>query len=159
MMRLMMLACTVVGMHSDTDSPRSDSGRRPLQANCAYLLSDYKGKEGGAIAFVPGSHKLPSGPWLPDQMVPDKIGAVPVVAPFGSLVVWNGATWHGSYAKKTPGIRVNLTLYHCAANAMTQERYRETVTDELLDKYGEEFAVLMGQATHNGWQAEGPTCE
>ena len=42
---------------------------------------------------------------------------------------------------------------------MTQERYRETVTDELLEKYGEEFAVLMGQATHNGWQAEGPTCE
>ena len=84
---------TPLPLHADTTNPGSNY---PTHANCAYLLSDYRGRAGGSTCFVPGSHRLESGPWSPEQSDPNAIGAVPIEAPFGSLLVWHGAVWHGA---------------------------------------------------------------
>ena len=141
-------------LHSD--SFINQTQKLPTNANCAYCLSNYEGREGGSICFVPGSHKFGNRP-LNDQVDPIKMGAIPVIAPFGSLICWNGNTWHGAYNKITPGLRVNLTLFHCSPSIVTQERYRETVTDEMLERNGKEFAIVMGQYNHWGFQEEGPS--
>eukprot|EP01043_Picozoa_sp_COSAG02_P069036 COSAG02_NODE_11676_length_1676_cov_1.033608_2_plen_173_part_00 len=75
--------------------------------------------------------------------------AVPVEAPFGSLVLFHGNVWcvhseqtafmvvinplqsiaawigcrHGAYPKVTEGLRVNLTTYYCGSHFKPQEGY------------------------------------
>ena len=39
---------------------------------------------------------------------------------------------------------------------VTEEPYRQTVSDELLASHPPEFATLMGQRIFNGWAREGP---
>merc|ERR1711920_1160304 len=145
-------------MHSD-NLFQAGTQMMPSNANAAFLLSDYDGLEGGAICFVPGSHRIGVGPWKPEHVDPHKCGAVPVVAKAGSLAVWHGNTWHGAYNKTSLGLRVNLTLFHCQPAVVTQERYRETVTQEMLARNSEDFAVVMGQKNHWGFQSEGPSHE
>src|SRR5512141_3119482 len=77
-------------------------------ANCNYALTDYT-REGGALAMVPGSHRYFRQPTRVELELdgpgrnPD---AVAIEVPAGSAVVWHGNTWHGSFPRKTPGLRI-----------------------------------------------------
>ena len=140
-------------LHSD--SPGTPEGVLPLGhdlvCNSALVLTPYT-RENGALAMVPGSHRLARQP-LPDEGVDD---AVPVEAEVGSLVLWHGGTWHGAFRRTTPGIRLNLTCYHCHRSLKTQERYQSAVTDEMLARRGARFARLLGADDSMGWGKDGP---
>ena len=69
--------------------------------------------------------------------------ATPVEAPAGSMVIWGNHTWHGSYPKKTPGLRMTLQCEYMRRRRQTEEAYRETVTQEALDRNPVRFAGLM----------------
>ena len=141
-----------LGLHSD--SPPDRDGRLPAcsdVANAAYCLTDYT-LENGAIAMVPGSHTYCRQP-LPGEGEDD---AVPVQAEAGSLVVWHGNTWHGAFEKKTDGLRLNVTSYHCHRRLKTQEAYQWRVTQEMLDRNPPEFARLVGADDQMGWDERGP---
>lgn len=141
-----------LGLHSD--SPPDRDGRLPAcsdVANAAYCLTDYT-LENGAIAMVPGSHlycRQPKPGEAEDQ-------AVPVEAEAGSLIAWHGNIWHGAFEKKTDGLRLNVTSYHCHRRLKTQEAYQWRVTQEMLDRNPPEFAKLVGADDHMGWDERGP---
>lgn len=142
-----------LGLHSDT--PRTLSGGLPETCNdvvnSALCLTDYS-LENGAIAFVPGSHKLcrfPEAGEMADQ-------AVPVEAPAGSLIFFNGNVWHGAFPKQTDGLRLTVTTYICHQRLKTQEQYQWRVPREMLERNDAEFAKLLGAADAMGWCAEGP---
>ena len=141
-----------LGLHSD--SPPDRDGRLPPcsdVANATYCLTDYT-HENGAIAMVPGSHlycRLPKPGEAEDQ-------AVPVEAEAGSLIAWHGNIWHGAFEKKTDGLRLNVTSYHCHRRLKTQEAYQWRVTQEMLDRNPPEFAKLVGADDHMGWDEKGP---
>ena len=88
-----------LGLHSDT-RPSTPEGLIPNSwfdvSNSTYCLTDYN-KENGAMAMVPGSHRLYRQP-KPGEGV-DK--AIPVEAKAGSLIIFNGGIWHGAFPKKT----------------------------------------------------------
>ena len=141
-----------LGLHSD--SPPDRDGRMPPcsdVANAAYCLTDYT-LDNGAIAMVPGSHHYCRQP-KPGEGEEE---AVPVEAEAGSLIVWHGNTWHGAFEKKTDGLRLNVTSYHCHRRLKTQERYQWHVTQEMIDRNPPEFARLVGADDSMGWDENGP---
>lgn len=116
-----------LGLHSDapgTPEGRLSTGYNAI-CNGAYCLSDYS-EEGGAIAMVPGSHRLGRQPSKGDGVA----DAVPVEAPAGSLIFWKANAWHGAYPRTIDGLRMTITNYFCHRAFKTQERYASAVPDE-----------------------------
>ena len=141
-----------LGLHSDC--PPDRDGRLPPcsdVANATYCLTDYT-LDDGAIAMVPGSHAWCRQP-RPRE---GEDAAVPVEAEAGSLIVWHGNTWHGAFEKKTDGLRLNVTSYHCHRRLKNQENYQWRVTQEMLDRNPPEFARLVGADDQMGWDENGP---
>jgi len=123
-------------------------------ANASWALTDYT-RDSGCLCYVPGSHKLCSPPANPFKDVDfDKAGAVPVEVEQGSLIVWHGNTWHGAYARKNPGLRVNLIHDIRRSYMFPEERYKGHVSQEMLDRNPPRFARLLQQEHPFGW--EGP---
>lgn len=129
-------------------------------ANCNYALTDYT-EEAGALAMVPGSHRYFRQPTRVEVALdganrnPD---AVPIEVPAGSAVVWHGNTWHGSFPRKKPGLRINLSMYFCRQHIEPQENYKDHVPDEVLARHGRDsrLATLLGLDSTYGWRDEGP---
>ena len=127
-------------MHPEPFAPYAE------MCNATWLLSDYS-REEGALAFVPGSHRLCRNPR--DHEAEDQ--AVAVEAPRGSLVMWHGNTWHGSFPRKVPGLRTGLAfeLIRCYLD-------RHHVVDEAATAGAPDaLARLMGRDLVH-WGEEGP---
>ena len=105
-----------LGLHADQMAVPLPWGHAALTANTNWCLTDYS-LEGGAFAYVPGSHKFGARPVQPRaaQM------AVPVEAPSGSLIVFHGATWHGAFPRKIPGMRMSVANYYRHLMITSQE--------------------------------------
>ncbi len=130
------------GIHGDYLDPTSDAlPGWNVNANVHFFLTDYS-KEDGAISFLPGSHRWrrqaspPEAKYWADR-------AHPVTAPAGSAVVWGNHTWHGSYPRTKPGVRMALQCEYMRPRFQPQEPFRETVTQEALDRNPVRFAGLM----------------
>ncbi len=129
-------------------------------ANVNYALTLYS-MEAGALAMVPGSHRLARPP-RPDEMVLGGDATNPKAVSMdlrpGDVVVWHGNTWHGSFARQVPGIRMNLAVYFCRQYVQSQEQHKGVVPDEVLARHAndERFQVLLHQKQPYGWQTEGP---
>ncbi len=129
-------------------------------ANVNYALTPYS-LEAGALAMVPGSHRLARPP-RPDEMVlggPEtNPKAVAMDIQPGDAVVWHGNTWHGSFARHIPGIRMNLAVYFCRQYVQSQEQHKGVVPEDVLARHAdnERFQVLLHQKQPYGWQTEGP---
>lgn len=71
--------------------------------NMTWALTPYT-RDDGCLCVVPGSHKLYRHP-LPGEGIDQRVA---VEAEEGSLIMWGEYTWHGAYARKNAGYRVNL---------------------------------------------------
>jgi hypothetical protein len=147
-------------LHSDTGNGAPDPFTPYSQvANCNFALTDYS-EEKGSLAMVPGSHRHARQPtrWEVGLDGDRRYGhVIPIEVPAGSAIVWHGNTWHGSFPRKVPGLRVNLSCYFCREYIQPQEDYRRNVPEGFLR--GEEdarLARLLGADLVYGWQDEGP---
>ena len=106
------------------------------------LTTDGNRWDDGAISFLPGSHRWRRQASPPEAKYwADRAHAVS--APAGSAVVWGNHTWHGSYPRKNTGIRMALQCEYMRPRFQPQEPYRETVTQQVLDRNPLRFAGLM----------------
>lgn len=142
-----------LGLHADTPVAYPiPVGKDTHTGNSAFLLTDYT-LANGALAMVPGSHRYARQP-RPGEGADS---AIPIEAPMGSLVVWNGNMWHGAFPRTNDGLRLVLTMYFNRAYLYPQEDYRRNVTQEILDANPKRLAVLLGLADPNMWDsADGP---
>lgn len=129
-------------------------------ANVNYALTPYSEKA-GALALVPGSHKLARQPRLEEMTLggakTNRHAIAMDLAP-GDAVVWHGNTWHGSFARELPGIRMNLAVYFNRQYVQTQERHGDVVPEKVLQRHSndERFKTLLGGKQPYGWQLDGP---
>jgi hypothetical protein len=72
--------------------------------------------------------------------------------------VWHGNTWHGSFRREIPGVRVNLAVYFNRQFVQTQEHHKDAVPKDVLLRHDndERFLTLLGGKQPYGWQHEGP---
>ena len=141
-----------LALHSDMQLHPEPFPHYAQHVNATWLLSDYTA-DNGALAFYPGSHRFCRHPRRDETQAPE---AVPVEAPAGSLVLWHGNTWHGSFPRRNPGLRTGLAYDYVRAYIRPSEPYGDDVTDEVLAQHGPRFATLMGKDLPNGWRQEGP---
>lgn len=147
-----------------------------IVANVNYALTPYS-REAGALAMVPGSHRLLRQPTVhenfraargpdgsskaraaDDATWIDPPGAVSMDLNPGDAVVWHGNTWHGSYRRELPGVRMNLAVYFNRQFVQTQERHGDAVPADVLRRHAddERFKILLGAKQAYGWKVEGP---
>jgi hypothetical protein len=88
------------------DVPR-DSADWPL-LGFILMVDDFR-PDNGATRFVPGSHRWPGDPadTVPDLLAEHE-GEVLACGAAGSLLVFNGSTWHGHTANTSSGPRRSL---------------------------------------------------
>ena len=113
-----------LGLHCDQGANPLPWGHRALTANATWCLTEYS-REHGALAYVPGSHRANAHPGAGAAKL-----ARPVVCPRGSVIVWPGATWHGAFPKRTPGLRLNAVAYYRHHAVLPQEVMKVTMRDE-----------------------------
>jgi len=130
-------------------------------ANVNYALVDYT-EEGGALAMVPGSHRYFRQPRTSERQLvgPERNReAIPIEVPAGTAIVWHGNTWHGSFPRKIPGLRINLAVYYSRQYMEVQENLRDHIPPGLLERNGGEdsrMGQLLGLKAFHGWTEEGP---
>ena len=130
-----------LGLHADQGAIPTPWGAVAHTANSTWCLTEYT-LEGGALAWVPGSHREgKSAP--PPERVKD---AIPAEAPKGSVIVWHGATWHGAFPRKEEGLRLGLAVYHRHAATLPQEDVPGQTTEEMVQdcENPEVYRVIAG---------------
>jgi len=129
-------------------------------ANVNYALTPYS-EEAGALGMVPASHRLCRQPRPDEVMLGGDHGnpnAVAMNLEPGDAVVWHGNTWHGSFVRTVPGIRMNLATYFARHYVVTQEKFGEYVPPEVIKRHANNPRMLrlLGQEQGYGWDASGP---
>ena len=144
-----------IPLHADASLP-------PYSAICNinYALTDYT-KEAGCLAIVPGSHKLCRQPNPEESALAgahENPKAVPMEGPAGTAVIWHGNTWHGSYPRSIPGLRLNLAVPNARPFMKVQERYGTELPQSVIDRNSNHprFRELAGLEDSYGWKEEGP---
>ena len=119
---------STTGFHADQSMvPAPWNWRLPHIANMNWLLTDYT-RENGALAYVPGSHREQRLPKLGEALP----RSVPVEAPRGSLVMFQGGLWHGAYRKTTPGLRVTMLGQHCRPYVIPSQDFKGRIPGEMF---------------------------
>ena len=116
-----------LGMHADQSALPLPWGRTAMTANTNWCLTDYT-LEGGALAYVPGSHRFGTRPVFPQAVQQ----AVPVEAPKGSVIVFHGATWHGAFPRQIPGMRISIANYYRHVMVTAQEDIQNGFNRDLV---------------------------
>ncbi len=103
--------------------------------NSIWLLDDFTPLN-GATRVVPGSHLWGKVPKLemknPEDTHPDEIK---LLAPKGSVVVFNSHLWHGGTLNQTNAPRRTMTAYYCRRchpQAVNQQKYIQRSTFDRL---------------------------
>ena len=148
-----------IGLHNDSGMP-SPLPRYSQVATVNYALVDYT-KESGALAIVPESHKRARNPKPEESTLSgpnENPDAIAVEMPAGSMAIWHGNTWHGSYPRTVPGLRLNLAVYFARPWMKLQERYGAELDPEVVKRHANNprFRQLVGLNEFYGWKEEGP---
>ena len=132
-----------LGLHCDQMAVPRPWGRNALTANTNWCITDYS-LDGGALAYVPGSHRRMEPPRFPEAVEL----AVPVEAPAGSLIVFHGATWHGAFPRLTEGMRLSIANYFRHYMVLPQDDIKNLFPQELAEDCDdpEIFKFLAGFA-------------
>lgn len=148
-------------LHTDTAGTPPPLYPFGLVCNISWILTDYT-KERGTFAMVPGSHRWCRHPTPIEQ--PEMMGGpnqeicVPVQAAPGSLIAFNGNTWHGSYPKTDDDFRAHVVTGFGRNYIIPAEGY-DDVPDSLLETYGAPLAHLLARDIWQGFKSEGPHTE
>ena len=116
------------GLHSDWGNPVAPGDY--YICNSGWLLDDFTA-ENGATRIVPGSHRSEK---RPQDALADPIAAQPgeiqVVAPAGSVLVFNSHLWHGGALNKTATPRRVIHSAFCRRDLSPQTDQRRYLTAE-----------------------------
>ena len=127
------------GMHTDSPLMPDPLPDAPVASNAMWVIDDFS-LESGATLVVPGSHKKRSNPPANAMEM-----AIPIEAPIGAVIVFNGNLWHSAGARKLPGERVGMTQYFRRMYAIPQEDLNGVISDEVIARNPSRFAHLVGR--------------
>jgi ectoine hydroxylase-related dioxygenase (phytanoyl-CoA dioxygenase family) len=115
-------------LHADYGGPAPASGFQVC--NSIWLLDDFT-PDNGATRVVPGSHRADTVPRLamPDPTAPHP-DEVLLIAPAGTVVVFNSHTWHGGTVNRTDRPRRALHSYFARRDRGQQTDQRKYLRPE-----------------------------
>ena len=122
-------------LHRD-DAYFPESPHPALVINTIWALTDFV-RENGATRLVPRSHLSadeidPDADWIAAEM------------PRGSVLLWNGAVWHGGGANESDTPRFGLSLNYCRGWLRQQENQYLSLDPQLVSSLPENVQNLLG---------------
>ena len=112
----------------------------PIVANSVWFLDDWT-LENGATRCVPGSHRRLEALPEPGVAYDD---ALQICGPRGSVLIVNGAIWHGSSENRTNESRVGLLGFFCRSILKPQQAHLELVSDDVISRATPTLKRLLG---------------
>ncbi|RKU16288.1 hypothetical protein C6503_12740 [Candidatus Poribacteria bacterium] len=112
----------------------------PLVANSVWFLDDWT-LENGATSCVPGSHRRLEA--VPESGV-EYTDELQICGPRGSVLIVNGAIWHGSSRNITNEPRVGLLGFFCRSILKPQQAHLKLVSDEVIARATPTLKRLLG---------------
>ncbi len=121
-------------LHADWSGPTAPGDY--YVCNSIWLLDDFTA-ENGATRIVPGSHLSGAVPRddLADPLAPHP-HEVLLLAPAGTVVVFNAHAWHGGTLNRSPRRRRAIHAYFCRRDQTQQLDQRAYIRPETLARLG-----------------------
>jgi ectoine hydroxylase-related dioxygenase (phytanoyl-CoA dioxygenase family) len=115
----------------------------PLVANAMWMLDDFT-PDNGATRVVPNSHRLGRGPDYGTGEVAT-VETVPVCAPAGTAMVFEGRLWHQTGANVTESVRRHgILAYYCRPFIRQQENFFVSLDPAVIDRADPRLRQLLG---------------
>jgi len=131
-------------IHADDQLIPLDKPHRPIVCNTMWALTDFT-EANGATRIVPGSHRSDHSPEYGKHY--DSIAAE---MPKGSVLIWDGALWHGGGANRTGERRVGIAMNYCAGFIRQQENQQLGIPSEVATRFDERLKRLVGYGIYRG---------
>jgi ectoine hydroxylase-related dioxygenase (phytanoyl-CoA dioxygenase family) len=130
-------------IHADDMVIPLDKPHRSIVCNSMWALTDFTDAN-GATRLVPGSHKKPS----PDYG--GRYDTVPGEMQKGSVLIWDGALWHGGGANRTDKRRTGIAMNYCAGFIRQQENQQLGLSPDLVKSFSPRLQELIGYGVYQG---------
>lgn len=127
---------TVTGPPEPADHPINP----PMAVNAMTMVADFT-EENGATRLVPYSHL--SG-LQPEPAVPHPYPSVPASGPAGTVVLWEGRTWHAVGGNASQASRYGLVTLFTAPQIRTMQNFTLGTKPEVLAEASPELIDLLG---------------
>lgn len=122
----------------------------PCVINIAWMISDFTAENGGT-RLVPGSHLTGH---TPDGSVPHKVESVGAEGKAGSILAFDGRTWHGTGRNLTSDPRIVLLMTFCGPQFRTQENFFLGLDPKVYETASDRLREILGFTI---WNAYGRT--
>lgn len=132
-------------IHADDGSIALPRPHGPIVCVAIWALSDFT-IENGCTHIVPGSQHWDRRPKKGER--PD--GVVRAVMPKGSVIVYNGAIWHGGGDNDSAERRLAIVVNHCAGYLRQEENQLLAVPRELARTYPVRLQEMLGYGVYRG---------
>jgi hypothetical protein len=130
-------------IHADDMLIPLDKPHRPIVCNSMWALTDFTDAN-GATRLVPGSH-LKTNPDYGGQYE-----TIPAEMKKGSVLIWDGALWHGGGANRTGERRTGIAMNYCAGFIRQQENQQLGLSPELVRSFPPRLQELIGYGVYQG---------
>ena len=112
-------------------------------ANSLWLLDDFS-EENGATRLVPGSHHLKKAPGdLVEDPTAAHVDQTIVTEPAGTVVVFNGHTWHGGTVNRSRDFRRAMHMAFIRRELPQQTDQQQYLRPETAARLTAEMRVLL----------------
>ena len=129
-------------IHSDDQVIALPRPHPPLVCNTMWAITDFS-EENGATHLIPGSHRRDAYPAYGQAY-----DSIPAEMSRGSVLVWNGALWHGGGANRTAERRVGIAMNYCAGFIRQQENQQLGIPQALARTFPERLQRLIGYGVY-----------
>ena len=134
---------TAQPIHADDQVIPLDKPHRPIICNSMWALTDFT-TANGATRLVPASHRREN---------PEYGGAYETIAaemPKGSVLIWDGALWHGGGANVSDARRTGIAMNYCAGFIRQQENQQLGLDPSLVKTFPARLQELIGYGVYRG---------
>ncbi|HUJ03736.1 MAG TPA: phytanoyl-CoA dioxygenase family protein, partial [Rhizomicrobium sp.] len=134
---------TAQPIHADDMLIPLDKPHRAIVCNSMWALTDFTDAN-GATRLVPASHKKHN------PVYGGSYDSIPAEMKKGSVLVWDGALWHGGGANRTAARRTGIAMNYCAGFIRQQENQQLGVPPQVARGYSPKLQDLMGYGVYRG---------
>jgi ectoine hydroxylase-related dioxygenase (phytanoyl-CoA dioxygenase family) len=130
-------------IHSDDILIPLEKPHASIICNTMWALTDFT-EANGATRLVPGSHLRENPQYGGDY------DTIPAEMRKGSVLVWDGALWHGGGANRTDDRRYGIAMNYCAGFIRQQENQQLGIPADLVRRFAPRLQQLIGYDVYNG---------
>lgn len=130
-------------LHADDQLIPLKKPHAPIVCNSMWALTDFT-EANGATRIVPGSHTRDSNPNYGQAY-----DTIPAEMSKGSVMVYDGAMWHGGGTNTTDARRIGIAMNYCAGFIRQQENQQLGIPRDVARTFSPRLRELVGYSVYN----------